>query len=43
MKKIILIIAIFFTVNIISAQGVFDKLEDLDEESAVVVTKDAFE
>ena len=43
MKKIILIIALIFTSNILLAQGLFDKLEDLDEVSAVVVTKDAFE
>ena len=43
MKKIILILSIIFSSNILLAQGLFDKLEDLDEVSAVVVTKDAFE
>lgn len=43
MKKIILIIAIIFTSNLLLAQGIFDQLEDLDDVSAVVVTKDAFE
>ena len=43
MKKVILILAIIFTSNIMLAQGMFDKLEDLDDVSAVVVTKDAFE
>ena len=43
MKKVLLIIAIMFSSSILLAQGVFDKLEDLDDVSAVVVTKDAFE
>lgn len=43
MKKVILILAVVFSSNIMFAQGVFDKLEDLDEVSTVVVTKDAFE
>lgn len=43
MKKIIVILAIIFSSNTLLAQGFFDKLEDLDDVSAVVVTKDAFE
>lgn len=43
MKKIILILAVVFTSNVMFAQGIFDKLEDLDDVSTVVVTKDAFE
>lgn len=43
MKKSILILAIIFTSNLLLAQGMFDKLEDLDDVSAVVVTKDAFD
>ena len=43
MKNIYLLLAVFFTISSISAQGVFDRLEDLDDVSAVVVTKDAFE
>ncbi|TYP99196.1 uncharacterized protein DUF4252 [Tenacibaculum adriaticum] len=43
MKKVILILAVVFTSNVMFAQGMFDKLEDLDDVSTVVVTKDAFE
>lgn len=43
MKKVIVIIAIFFAANFMSAQNMFDKLEDLDDVSAFVLTKDAFE
>lgn len=43
MKKVILILALIFSSNIMLAQGMFDSLEDLDEVSAVIVTKDAFE
>jgi len=43
MKNIYLLLAVFFTISSMSAQGVFDRLEDLDDVSAVVVTKDAFE
>lgn len=43
MKKVILILALAFSSNIMLAQGMFDKLEDLDDVSAVIVTKDAFE
>ncbi len=43
MKKVILILAVIFSSNIMLAQGMFDSLEDLDEVSAVIVTKDAFE
>ncbi|MDY0779670.1 DUF4252 domain-containing protein [Tenacibaculum sp. IB213877] len=43
MKKIILILALVFTSNAIFSQSIFDKLEDLDDVSSVVVTKDAFE
>ncbi len=43
MKKIIVLMAMFYAVNIVNAQGIFDKLEDMDDVSAVVVTKDAFE
>lgn len=43
MKKLIIIIALIFTSNIIMSQGFFDSLEDLDDVSAVIVTKDAFE
>lgn len=43
MKKVIIIVALIFSSNIMLAQGMFDKLEDLDDVSAVIVTKDAFE
>lgn len=42
MKKIVLILAITFT-SISLGQSVFDKLEDLDDVSTVVITKDAFD
>jgi len=43
MKKIGLILLFLFAGNIIMAQGLFDALEDIDEISSVVVTKDAFQ
>lgn len=43
MKNIITILTILLSSSILLAQGMFDKLEDLDDVSAVVVTKDAFE
>ncbi len=42
MKKIIFILAFIITSSISFGQSMFDKLEDLDEVSAVVVTKDMF-
>ena len=41
MKKIIIIF--IFIVNLSFGQSMFDKLEDIDEVSSVVVNKDAFE
>ncbi len=43
MKKVILIIALISTSSLIFGQSIFDKLEDLDDVSTVVVNKDAFE
>ncbi len=43
MKKIVTLFAIIFVSNLSFGQSLFDKLEDLDEVSAVVVNKDAFE
>ncbi|WP_043706712.1 DUF4252 domain-containing protein [Tenacibaculum ovolyticum] len=43
MKKIIIIFAIVFTANLSFGQSIFDKLENIDEVSSVVVNKDAFE
>ncbi len=43
MKKIIIIFAFVFTANLSFGQSMFDKLEDIDEVSSVVVNKDAFE
>ncbi|MEX6625376.1 DUF4252 domain-containing protein [Tenacibaculum pacificus] len=43
MKKIIIIFALVFTANLSFGQSIFDKLEDIDEVSSVVVNKDAFE
>lgn len=42
MKKILFILAFIFTANLAFGQSIFDKLEDLDEVSSVVVTKDMF-
>ncbi|RBW63169.1 DUF4252 domain-containing protein [Tenacibaculum sp. E3R01] len=42
MKKIIFILAFIITSSVSFGQSMFDKLEDLDEVSAVVVTKDMF-
>ncbi len=42
MKNIIITILFLMSVNL-SAQGIFDKLEDLDDVSSVVVNKDMFE
>ncbi len=42
MKNLIIIIAFLMSVNL-SAQGIFDRLEDMDDVSTVVVTKDMFE
>ena len=43
MKKVVFIFALMLTTVVANAQGMFDKLEDLDDVSAVVVTKDAFD
>ena len=43
MKKIIIIFAFVFTANLTFGQSMFDKLENIDEVSSVVVNKDAFE
>ena len=43
MKKVIYLFAFLFISNVAFSQSMFDSLEDLDEVSAVVVTKDAFE
>ena len=43
MKTITCIIALFFTSNIVFGQSSFDTLEDLDEVSSFIMTKDAFE
>ncbi len=43
MKKIIIIFAFVFTANLSFGQSMFDKLEDIDDVSSVVVNKDAFE
>lgn len=43
MKKVIILFAFIFISNIGFSQSLFDKLEDLDDVSVVVVTKDAFE
>ncbi|WP_425658760.1 DUF4252 domain-containing protein [Tenacibaculum ascidiaceicola] len=43
MKKVILLFAFVFIANVSFGQSIFDKLEDLDEVSSVVVNKDAFE
>ena len=43
MKKVIAIIALIIVPAISFAQSVFDKLEDMDEVSSIVINKDAFE
>ncbi|RKF03984.1 uncharacterized protein DUF4252 [Tenacibaculum lutimaris] len=43
MKKVIVLLALAFVSNLSFGQSIFDKLEDLDEVSSVVVNKDAFE
>ncbi|WP_435262966.1 DUF4252 domain-containing protein [Tenacibaculum sp. nBUS_03] len=43
MKKIIIILVFILTSSVTFGQSMFDKLEDLDGVSAVVVTKDAFD
>lgn len=43
MKKVILLVAFVFASNLSFSQSIFDKLEDIDEVSSVVVNKDAFE
>jgi len=43
MRTIGLMAIFLFVGNLISAQGLFDQLEDIDEISSVVVTKDAFQ
>ncbi|WP_299109611.1 DUF4252 domain-containing protein [uncultured Tenacibaculum sp.] len=43
MKKVILLLAFLVTTTVSFGQSLFDKLEDLDEVSSVVVTKDMFE
>ncbi len=43
MKKVIIILALAFISNLGYSQSMFDKLEDLDDVSTIVVTKDAFD
>lgn len=43
MKKVVYIFAFMLVSVTTFAQGMFDKLEDLDDVSTVVVTKDAFD
>lgn len=43
MKKVIILFVLIFASKASFSQSIFDKLEDLDEVSSVVVTKDAFE
>jgi hypothetical protein len=43
MKKIIILIAFVVAPMVISAQSLFDSLEDMDGVDMVVVTKDAFQ
>ncbi len=43
MKKVIILLALLFAANTAFSQTIFDKLEDLDDVTSVVVTKDAFE
>ncbi|CAL2074865.1 DUF4252 domain-containing protein [Tenacibaculum sp. 190524A02b] len=43
MKKILFILAFILTTNVTFSQSMFDKLEDLDDVSAIVVTKDMFD
>lgn len=43
MKKVVFIIALMLFSTITNAQGTFDKLEDLDDVTTVVVTKDMFD
>lgn len=43
MKRIVLILAITLTSMVSFGQSVFDKLEDLDDVTTVVITKDAFD
>lgn len=43
MKKIIILLAFLVSSTVTFSQSIFDKLEDLDEVSSVVVTKDMFE
>ncbi|MBE7647664.1 DUF4252 domain-containing protein [Tenacibaculum finnmarkense] len=42
-KIITIIIGLIFTVNLSFGQSMFDKLEDMDDVSSVIVNKDAFE
>lgn len=43
MKKVVFIFALMLTSSVTLAQGMFDKFEDLNDVSTVVITKDAFE
>lgn len=43
MKKAVFIFVVMLTSVTTYAQGMFDKFEDLDDVSTVVITKDAFE
>lgn len=43
MKKIILIITLVITSSVFYGQSIFDKLEEMDGVSSVVISKDAFE
>ncbi|MBT3546440.1 MAG: DUF4252 domain-containing protein [Flavobacterium sp.] len=43
MKKIILIITLVITSSVFYGQSIFDKLEEMEGVSSVVISKDAFE
>lgn len=43
MKKIVIVLAMIFVSKLSFAQSIFDKLENLDDVSTVVITKDAFD
>lgn len=43
MKKVVFIFSMMLMSTVTFAQGLFDKFEELDEVSVVVITKDAFD
>ncbi len=43
MKKVVYILAFLFVSNVTFGQSLFDELEDLEEVSSVVITKDMFD